>query len=1498
MRVLERTIDVKNTFEAKFLATFVSVVLVLSGLSVAAFAEENGQALVDASIGVAAGDGSAAGTGEAGDAGNASAGNASAPAMLVGNAPQGEPQPPVASAASAGSGLLAEANEAVITFVTQNAFASIAGQPIAAHQVIVLLHKDLAFTVEAEPGYEMASVTAKNSDTGAAVEATKKQDGSYHIAAANVSSKLVVEAKAVQTSDSTSNNAPSALSSNDVVSRSEEGGAASFDLIHTVTFEAEGSEPAVQKVFDEDPCVEPFSPPVPEGFNSFLGWFEKNANGTLADKRFDFGTPIVANITLVAKFSENWVVQFEDADGKIVVVQEVANNGKAHADDVNVTAPDNTLFSEWRLDGVSYNFDEPVTKNITLKPHFTKSHFVYFISKGSAVAPQTVKEGDALVNPTTPRRAGYDFLGWSTDENATTGTLDASSIAISGNTVLYGVWKGVEVGYSVVYWFEKPNIVGDAGTDINNYLYNKTESMRGVAGSTVSAENLSLSAIQFGYFSHGDTVVVSGAGTTVLNVYFKRDVYNLQFTLGAGSMNFNGETYDTSYSFKAKYEQNISDLWASSKNATFTHLNASYKFCGWVYPDGTQAATHRLTLTADIANFAKATGTVTFPAKWATSSNNWVNYWLQVPDDRPYQNLSTDQLPSDVKLHKGKYYSNKNDYTQFLIVSGSLSPKVVEGFTCVDTPPKAVETRDGLSVTVYNFYYTRSLYNLSFDTQGGSAIATQSGIRYGVQLADRYQEPTRDGYIFKGWFKDAAYKIPFSFETATMPNSHLKLFAKWESSQHVASFFAHDGDETPVQTQGVAKDDLVRDPGLYVIGKAYEDLGEFLGWRWYPEGSGSLYTYFWEQPVQGDLSLIATWRTDGFTLTYDKGLGQGTVPADSNPYDLGVNAPIADGAGLTAPGKTFVGWRVDGTGRTYYPGNTIKMNGSTKLVARFVDLAQSLTLTFDKNDEGTASETQSWTAEKNETVALPGDLFMRDEFVFAGWNTARDGSGTSFAAGDSLTVTKNGTVLYAQWKPKTKLVLEAASASKVYDGAPLAANGVTLASGELATGDKLVATASGSITNVSDNAAGNNPVTFYRILRGTKIVTDEYQIDTLPGTLAIEPKKVIVSVKGNTLSGVYDATEQSVDGYEASNVAGVSIALKNNVQALAAGTSVGTYYMGLSAESFAVVAPNHAVSLDVVDGSLVIAPAGTVGIVVGGDARPYDGTPLIPSESVVSGLLPGDRVEFAYSGSQTDAGSSSGTVERVVVRNAAGENATSNYSGIEITPGTLTITPKAVTITVDNASKVAGADDPAFAGTVTGLVKSDHLGSVTYRRTNDAVNEAGTYEGVLVATYADNKNYAVEVVPGTFTITPAPAETVTPATTTTPPTTTPPTTPETPAVPPTSTIGELPEGHPILSVARALEQAIAPVAAAFEGRTEQDIKGERTPLSGYDVVNCWVHYYIIIGIITTMLYGAGVLVRRISFTRKLKGWEADVRGESVAGAVIPGGRAAAHGKAL
>ena len=147
----------------------------------------------------------------------------------------------------------------------------------------------------------------------------------------------------------------------------------------------------------------------------------------------------------------------------------------------------------------------------------------------------------------------------------------------------------------------------------------------------------------------------------------------------------------------------------------------------------------------------------------------------------------------------------------------------------------------------------------------------------------------------------------------------------------------------------------------------------------------------------------------------------------------------------------------------------------------------------------------------------------------------------------------------------------------------------------------------------------------------------------------------------------------------------------------------------------------------------------------------YEDPAEIADKVSVEGLRKGDILaNIILDGQGKNAGDYDLVASNASIVNAAGDNVTDDYV-INYETGTLTIEPAKVTITVDSASKAEGDSDPDFTGTVEGLVANGDLGEIEFVRTGS--DEApGTYKGVLTATYTENPNYKVSVVPGDLTI--------------------------------------------------------------------------------------------------------------------------------------------------
>lgn len=87
-------------------------------------------------------------------------------------------------------------------------------------------------------------------------------------------------------------------------------------------------------------------------------------------------------------------------------------------------------------------------------------------------------------------------------------------------------------------------------------------------------------------------------------------------------------------------------------------------------------------------------------------------------------------------------------------------------------------------------------------------------------------------------------------------------------------------------------------------------------------------------------------------------------------------------------------------------------NSASKTKRFYISSKYSYTVTFDAN--GGTNPPAAQTKWYNETLTLTYTVPTRTDYVFKEWNTAADGTGTSYAAGGSFTANAN-TTLYAIW---------------------------------------------------------------------------------------------------------------------------------------------------------------------------------------------------------------------------------------------------------------------------------------------------------------------------------------------------------------------------------------------------------------------------------------------------------------------------------------------------
>lgn len=262
------------------------------------------------------------------------------------------------------------------------------------------------------------------------------------------------------------------------------------------------------------------------------------------------------------------------------------------------------------------------------------------------------------------------------------------------------------------------------------------------------------------------------------------------------------------------------------------------------------------------------------------------------------------------------------------------------------------------------------------------------------------------------------------------------------------------------------------------------------------------------------------------------------------------------------------------------------------------------------------------------------------------------------------------------------LTITADSAEKVYDGQPLTKNSFT--NTELAEGDKLTATVTGSQTNVgsSDNVASAAV-----IMAGEENVTANYTITYEKGSLTVTPvtDEVIVTVTERGGDYLYDGGEKVVTGYDAvsSNPLYTANDYSFSGDATVKSTNAGSYDMELAPEDFKNTSANFTnVTFIIVDGKLNIAQRKVL-MTSADDEKVYDGTPLTNSTVTVTGdgFAEGEGAACTVTGSQLDEGSSSNSFTYELNEGTLA----ANYI-IETKEGELTVKPILTEITITASS--------------------------------------------------------------------------------------------------------------------------------------------------------------------------------------------------------------------
>ncbi len=827
-----------------------------------------------------------------------------------------------------------------------------------------------------------------------------------------------------------------------------------------------------------------------------------------------------------------------------------------NADNYNITAAKGSLTVTDRADGEKYEIT--VTANSAEFTYDGNEH----MAEGFKTLEFTVDGNEYTVSGLSASVSGTDAGTYPNNVTGTAKVMDAA-----GNDVTDQFSVITESGSLVINKAKATIAPKDAtkaydGTDLkaSEFVTEGFVKDQGVKSATFTGSQLNVGTSKSGIDGY---VLADGTnannyditkGTGNLEVTPVSDEVTVTITGNAATLKYNGT------------EQSVTGYTVACSNGLYTAND--FVFTGEAVAKGTNADTYDMGITAD---------------QFSNTNANFSNVTFVVENDG-----SLTISPREVVLASD---SAEKSYDGTALTKNEQSNVKVSGDGFVDGEGASFDiagsqTNAGSSKNTFTYSLNEGTQSANYEIAQFEGDLTVNAITSPVvvtivgdnkQATYDGEEHTAEGYTFTS--ENELYtqdKVNFSGEakahrtdagTTTMGLEDQFANADTTNFKNV-TFKVTDGfvrvDKAQVTLKSADLNKKYDGTALKNGGTALETESGFA------KGEGATYTFTGSQTVVGsspnafDYTLNEGTKTDNYTIT--KSEGTLTVTNRDAKYEIEVESNSAeftyDGNEHMAEGFKTLEFTVDG--------NEYTVSGLSASVAR--------------TDAGTYSNAITGTAKVVD--ALGNDV--SDQF--------------------SVT-TKSGSLVIKQ----ASVHMKSASDEWVYDGNEHAKHEM-----ESVTGFAKDEGATYSYTGAIMNAGTVQNMFTYTLNEGTKASNYTFD-DPEYGTLKVTPvsDEVTVTIKGNTATKTYDGTEKTVRdyGFEASNDLYGTGDFVFTGAAVAKGTNVGTYKMGLDKGQFSNTSANFSnVTFVVEDGWLKIEggqiDANAITWTTQDVQKVYDGNPL------------------------------------------------------------------------------------------------------------------------------------------------------------------------------------------------------------------------------------------------------------------------------------------------
>ena len=1099
----------------------------------------------------------------------------------------------------------------------------------------------------------------------------------------------------------------------------------------TYTFIANDSVVSTQIVKTGDSLITPTAPEM--NGKAFVGWY-------LGDTKFeDFNTFLTVEetkeITINAKYEDALYVYFYNPDGtKIMRTQKVADHDEHDYSSVTYDVDATHKLVGWAAvpngkDNIAKNIAVPTgAVSTNVYAIIEQGYWVTFDSDGgSNIDSQFVFNKISLNEETTPTKPGYTFAGWyNGSDKVENGTV------VTAPMTLKAYWTASEVNYTVIHWWEN--------ADDDGYSFHESEINTGLTGTEVNAKAKSYK----GFTAQPVTKkTIKGDGSTIVSVYYKRNIYKVEFFSEGGRRQY------TDLTIEAKYEQDISKQWPTKDGSS-----------SWLTkPNGN-------TFQANIATMPL--GGAKFYGPKTGYGTETAYYYVQVlPGETGTVNVNGIQYKLDHKdASPGSYYSSTS------VTVEDQYP--LKGYTFNEGP----STKIGQRYNGAKFYYTRNSYKIKFINKGKEDKSVEK--KYEQSISSENYTPVRpsslpDYYEFDGWYDNELCEgEAFDFNGKKMPAQNVTLYAKWTAKKINLTYNLNNPEGDVVKGTKKVEAGTIANTVLPAVPEVNDYT--FAGW-YVADGNDKLTTevFHAEDAIVRNTSVIGKWLYNGnLTVTYSPGTegDNATVPTDTKVYAGGASVTVGANA-TTTSNKKFLGWQLNK--KLYQPGASFEINKDLASKENVVTLTAiwgseeaSTTLTYNPgNGRGTATTVPvlnnvEVAIAAHNTLGFLAPEVAGKEYYFAGWATSLEGAtagNATYSDGQTIRVDVKGTnVLYATWVEKTEITLEAKVETRTYNGQVQTLEGFknTTVNGYTVSG--LTAKTSGKDAQVYSNTVIEGTE---KVVKDGVDVTDKVVVKTVSGQLTINPRQVTLT--SEKASKPYDGTALTKphvtvtgDGFVTGEVSDIHAtgSVTNVSEGEVTNTITFTEGANYKASNYSITKNEGKLSITANDTEV------TVTIIGNTDTKTYDGNKHSVEDYTVSISKPKlyQENDIKFTGVAKAEGTDAATYPMgLKAEDFTNNNANFTNVNFFVEDGKLVINKRQVTLTSETASKeydgtpltkpdVTVGDD----GFVDGEVSDIHAtGSVTNVSEGDVTNTITFTKGDKFK----DKNYAIKKHEGKLSIT-------------------------------------------------------------------------------------------------------------------------------------------------